>query len=84
MAAKFQGFFQDLVDKVYRPRYVGCYARGGHMPNSMHYTGEACDVDQKARNRTAGPMYHVSEIARKWGLTDGCSFRDCGHISNGR
>jgi hypothetical protein len=25
-------------------------------------------------------MYHVGALARKWGLRDGCTFSDCGHV----
>lgn len=85
MAPRFVGFIHDLIARIgYRPHSIGCFARDGHIRNSMHYSGEACDFDQRARNATAGPMYHISELAAQWGLTDGCHFHDCGHISNGR
>jgi hypothetical protein len=29
-------------------------------------------------------MYHVGDLAAKWGLRDGCSFGDCGHIDDGK
>jgi hypothetical protein len=85
-ATAWKGFFRDLVLSGFTPTRVTCYARGGHMRLSLHYTGEACDIDQSARNRTASRMYHVTDIARRWGLRDGCTFRDpdCGHIDTGR
>ena len=81
---KFEGFIADLVASGYRPNAVSCYSPTGHMRNSLHHIGEACDIDQRARNRTAGRMYHVRDLAAKWGLRDGCSFHDCGHIDTGR
>lgn len=40
----------------------------------------ACDIDQTGWNKTAGPMYRAKALAAKWGLRDGCTFRDCGHV----
>lgn len=79
-APAFQGFIADLVDQGYRPQKIHCYARGGHVRNSNHYWGGACDFDQRGWNKTARPMYRVRELAAKWGLRDGCTFRDCGHV----
>jgi hypothetical protein len=81
VAASFQGFIRDLVElHGYTPRQIHCYARGGHVPGSTHYRGEGCDFDQRGWNKTARTMYRVRDLATKWGLRDGCSFRDCGHI----
>ena len=79
-ADRFQGLISDLVASGYRPRTIHCHATGGHVRNSNHYRGAACDIDQRGWNRTAGPMYRVAGLAAKWGLRDGCSFRDCGHV----
>jgi hypothetical protein len=79
-ASKFEGFISDLVASGYKPRQIHCLAHGGHVRDSNHYWGGACDIDQSARGRTAGRMYHVAELARKWGLRDGCTFSDCGHV----
>jgi hypothetical protein len=79
-ASKFEGFISDLVASGYKPRQIHCLAHGGHVRDSNHYWGGACDIDQSARGRTAGRMYHVVELANKWGLRDGCSFGDCGHV----
>lgn len=79
-ASSFEGFFRDLAAAGYRPRQIHCLAHGGHVANSNHYWGGACDVDQSGRNRTDGFMYHVASIAARWGLRDGCSFGDCGHV----
>jgi hypothetical protein len=79
-ASQFEGFISDLVASGYKPRQIHCLAHGGHVRDSNHYWGGACDIDQSARGRTAGRMYHVAELANKWGLRDGCSFGDCGHV----
>lgn len=86
LAAQFQGFIKDLVDLGYKPKSIGCFATSGHVRNSNHYHGGACDFDQTGWNKTAPTMYHVRDLATKWHLRDGCSFRrsDCGHIDDGR
>lgn len=87
LVQQFQGFIKDIVNAGYTPKHIGCWAPvGTHVPNSNHYHGGACDFDQTGWNRTAPKMYHVSDIARRWGLRDGCTFSrpDCGHIDDGR
>ncbi len=80
-AWRFVGFVGDLVAlRSYRPRQIHCFATGGHVSNSNHYTGNACDVDQRGWGLTASTMYHVRDLTKKWGLRDGCTFRDCGHV----
>ena len=83
LAEKFEGLISDMVADGYRPHSIGCFARGGHVRNSNHYHGGACDFDQTARNRAPNFMYHVASLAAKWGLRDGCTFHDCGHIDDG-
>lgn len=80
-AERFVGFINDLVKEGHHPRDIGC-ASGGHMANSKHHWGGACDIDQKSRNVTAAFMYHVTALAHAHGLTDGCEWgdRDCGHV----
>jgi hypothetical protein len=80
VASKFEGFISDLVASGYKPRQIHCLAHSGHARHSNHYWGGACDFDQGGRGRTAGAMYHVGGLARKWGLRDGCTFSDCGHL----
>lgn len=82
---QFQGFISDLVKTGYTPKHISCWAASGHVANSNHYHGGACDFDQWARNKTNASMYHVAALASKWNLRDGCSFRspDCGHIDDG-
>lgn len=83
---QFKGFIDDLVKLGYTPKHIGCWAPlGTHVANSNHYHGGACDFDQTGWGRTASPMYHVGNLAAKWGLRDGCTFRqaDCGHIDDG-
>ena len=86
LASRFTGFIADLVANGYKPSHIGCYASGGHVPNSRHYAGAACDIDQRGWGKTAAPMYHVAALAAKHGLRDGCSFRhsDCGHLDDGQ
>ena len=78
------GFVNDL-ENTYGPiHHIGCYSRWGHIRYSLHHSGNACDIEQTGWSRTSyRPMYHVGWLARKWGLRDGCSFRDCGHVDSG-
>lgn len=90
---KFQGFINDLerdhrdpetgtLTKGNRITDIGCKS-SGHMRNSKHHWGGACDFAQVRRNVTRDKfMYHVTELAVRWGLVDGCTWghRDCGHI----
>ena len=80
-ADKFVSLTNDLVAHGFHGS-VTCAATG-HMPNSLHHTGHACDFAQTARNRTVGVMYHAAEIIAAHGLRDGCSFGDCGHVDTG-
>ena len=86
IAASFQHkivpFIADVVARGFRGR-VHCFARGGHVRGSLHYSGNACDFAQTGWGKTRAPMYHVSDLTSKYGLRDGCSFRDCGHIDSG-
>jgi hypothetical protein len=84
-AAQFKGFVDDY-ESMYGPirGHLGCYSRWGHVRMSQHHVGNACDFGQYGWNRTVNsPMYRIGWLARKWGLRDGCSFRDCGHIDAG-
>lgn len=78
---KFQGFIDAVEAAGYKIKDIGCKS-WGHMRNSKHHWGGACDFDQKRRSVTAKFMYHVTEIAKRFGLTDGCTWHpaDCGHI----
>lgn len=78
---KFQGFIDEVEAAGYKIADFGCKS-SGHMRNSKHHWGGACDFDQDKRNVTAKFMYHVTQIAHKFGLTDGCTWNgpDCGHI----
>jgi hypothetical protein len=85
-ASQFAGAIADLVAAGFRG-HVNCFARGGHVSHSLHYTGEACDFAQLGRNVVAPGarvMYHAHAILARWGLRDGCSFHDCGHADTGR
>jgi hypothetical protein len=85
IASSMRALIADLVAHGYRGN-VTCQA-SGHMPHSLHHTGEACDFAQLSRNRVAagaGIMYHARSIIAAHGLRDGCSFHDCGHVDDGR
>lgn len=81
VASKFVGFFNDLYAREGKLAPINCLA-SGHMANSLHHWGGACDVGQTARNVAWRAMYHVGDLAAKYGLTDGCIWRnpDCGHV----
>ena len=83
MAPKMQGFIGDLMEIGYKPKQFHCFARRGHVRGSRHYSGNACDFDQRGWGKTAKMMYHVSVLAKLHGLRDGGSFRDWGHIDDG-
>lgn len=100
---KFQGFINDVEKDFVNPeppfnvikgnRITGIACKSsGHMPGSKHHWGGACDIGNQLRRNVVLDkfMYHVTEIAHKWGLTDGCTWGrqrrerftgpDCGHI----
>lgn len=83
LATRWQALIADFAAHGYRPRRVGCYATGGHVPNSWHYSGAACDFDQRGWGLTVPFMYRAGEIIRAHGFRDGCSFADCGHVDDG-
>jgi hypothetical protein len=83
MAPKMQAFIADLIEIGYKPKQIHCFARGGHVRGSRHYSGNACDFDQRGWGKTAEMMYHVSVLAKLHDLRDGGSFRDWGHIDDG-
>jgi len=82
-APKISAFISAMVARGYHPRHIGCYARGGHVRGSLHYSGHACDFDQTGWGKTRRPMYHVRALANSLGLRDGGEFRDWGHIDDG-
>ena len=85
VASQFTGLFQDLKAMGYRLA-PGCYSPRGHMPNSLHHWGGACDLfGQYARDLMSLPHPAPSEqiaLAAKHGLVSGCEWgnRDCGHF----
>lgn len=81
-AAKFKDLIAALVAKGFRGD-VGCYAASGHIAHSLHHTGNACDFAQTEKNRTVAIMCHSGALIRSFGLRDGCSFGDCGHVDTG-
>lgn len=83
LAPRWQALIADFVAAGYRPRRIGCFARGGHVPNSRHYAGAACDFDQRGWGLTVPFMYRAHAIILRHGFRDGCSFNDCGHVDDG-
>ena len=83
LANRFQALIADFVAAGYKPRRIGCLAHGGHVPNSRHYAGAACDFDQRGWGLTTSFMYRARAIIAKHGFRDGCSFNDCGHVDDG-
>ncbi len=84
LAGRFQALIADFVANGYKPRRVGCLAHGGHVPNSRHYAGAACDFDQRGWGLTVPFMYHARAIIARHGFRDGCTFNDCGHVDDGQ
>lgn len=83
-ARPIEGFIADLKARGYVPKHIGCYSWGkSHVRHSLHHSGQACDFDQCGWGCAPRIMHHVADLARKWGLRDGCSFGDCGHIDSG-
>ncbi len=83
LANRFQALIADFTAAGYKPRRIGCLAHGGHVPNSRHYAGAACDFDQRGWGLTTSFMYRARAIIAKHGFRDGCSFNDCGHVDDG-
>lgn len=86
----FRGLVSDLEQLGYAIGSPGCLS-GGHMRNSKHHWGGACDLfNQVARNRTAlrqPPPAVQIEVAQRHGLISGCSWHrspDCGHFEISR
>ncbi len=84
LADRFRALIADFVANGYKPRHIGCAAHGGHVANSRHYHGAACDFDQGGWGKTTNFMYHAHAIIAKHGFRDGCSFGDCGHVDDGQ
>jgi hypothetical protein len=80
-AERFVGVINELVQAGFTGP-IHCAASGGHVRNSKHYSGNACDFAQTGWGKTVGLMYTktASAIIASHGLTNGCSFKDCGHV----
>jgi len=75
----------DFVAAGYRPRHIGCFARGGHVRHSRHYVGAACDFDQHGWGKTVRFMYtaRAHQIIVAHDFRDGREFGDQGHVDDG-
>lgn len=83
--AAFQGAIREFETLGYAIGVPGCLS-GGHMRDSKHHWGGACDLfNQIGRNKTAlrqpPPAVQIA-VAERNGLRSGCVWRhpDCGHI----
>jgi len=85
LASRFEALVADFVAAGYHPRHIGCFAHGGHVRNSRHYAGAACDFDQRGWGRTVAFMYtqQAHQIIVAHGFRDGRDFRDQGHVDDG-
>jgi hypothetical protein len=88
VADKFRELIALFAAAGYTPHHVGCFAAHGHIRNSLHHSGRACDFDQTGWNATAPFMYtqQAHALVASVGLRDGCDFhsrRDCGHVDAG-
>lgn len=83
-AHQFIGFVNEL-ERTYGPiHHIGCYSRFGHVYMSQHHVGNACDIEQYGWGRTSyRAMYRLGWLPHKYGLRNGCSFGDCGHVDAG-
>jgi hypothetical protein len=82
-AEPIKGFIADAVARGFKGR-VHCFSLSkSHVRHSLHFSGNACDFAQCGWGCTVMMMHHVRDLVAKWGLRDGCSFGDCGHIDNG-
>jgi hypothetical protein len=81
-AERFVGVINDLVNAGFNGPVHCAAPYGTHVRNSRHYSGNACDFAQSGWGKTKPIMYHreAALIISKYGLTNGCSFRDCGHV----
>jgi hypothetical protein len=83
LSAKMQGFIADVVARGFKgPVHCLSYAKT-HVPNSLHFRARACDFAQHGWGRTHRVMYRVADLTAKWGLRNGCTFGDCGHVDDG-
>lgn len=82
----FQCVVNALESQGYPVRFMGGYARGGHIRGSLHYSGRALDINQVSRNITSPRMPgNEIEIARGCGLISGAQWAhgDSGHFQSG-
>jgi hypothetical protein len=86
LSGRFRRLVAEFVAAGYRPRHIGCFARSGHVHNSRHYAGAACDFDQRGWGKTVGFMYTATahQLIVSNGFRDGREFGDTGHVDDGR
>lgn len=82
-AERFKELIADFAAAGYHMTRVHCWAPvGTHVRHSRHYLGQACDFNQTGWGKTDHFMYthEAAAIIEKHGFTNGCRFRDCGHV----
>jgi hypothetical protein len=89
LAVQFQSLIADLVTAGYKPKRISCFATSGHVPNSRHYAGAACDFDGSLSRSKFMRSSLANTLIHRYHLRNGCSFycggvRDCGHVDDGR
>jgi hypothetical protein len=85
-ANAFRCIVNALETQGYPIKFMGGYARGGHIRGSLHYSGNALDINQTDRGVTTPrmPSNEVS-LAAGCGLVSGASWKnnDSGHFQIG-
>lgn len=82
-AKRFVALINDLYDAGFRGPVHCAAPYGTHVRHSRHYSGNACDFAQYEWGKTHAHIMYTktaAAIIAKHGLTNGCSFRDCGHV----
>ena len=90
VAASATGAFQCVINSLenqgYPVKFMGGFARGGHIRGSLHYSGLALDINQLGRGVTR-PRMPPNEIAiaNSCGLISGAQWanNDSGHFQLG-
>jgi hypothetical protein len=87
IADRMTSFISDMVAHGYKPHNIGCYASGGHVRFSRHYSGNACDFDGSLSMAPFFRTAEAEELIKQHGLHSGCDYvlhgvRDCGHVDD--
>ena len=90
VAGRATSAFQCVIDRLeaegYPVKFMGGFARGGHIRHSLHYVGLALDINQLERNVTKPRMpSNEIQLANSCGLVSGAQWAngDSGHFQLG-